>query len=616
MRLTDDQLHALRSYIRRNAPSIDRLEERVSRRIEGEVDTGHRDARGYRNVVVYIQQGLGSQDEILLQVLHIVAATQSNYRLKYPVHLFSFGWDNALLHHNGKNHQGSYNVNISGWARELCALAGTGRPSSPAVIPSLFPFTDPYGHKHNVEQDDLLIFFCNDQNVHMLEQAKKVYNKRVARNSIWVFYSEELIEIALGDFIPGEQPSAATILEMGSEKGTKMIASRSRGLSDMFMEDLQEGILAPLLKLVKADHTLSLNIRNGYINIYYRGGSILKVSELDKHKYRFSFDSKYENVSRNGLSALPLPKSKLLPNTVDEEHVKDVDAWVASIPLLKCTMDIWFGQHPKLEREFQQLVERINNHNPATDYFICDIEYTSKNSRADLIALHWPSRSAMRKRMDCASLAIIEMKQNDGALAGTSGLIDHIENVASIKFEDLREEMKIVFNQRVELGLIQCHSDANKAPVLQNIDRNRLDYIILLSDHDPESQILLDQLSQIPQSPHFTIKVAAANFMGYGLYEQCIFTLAEFKDRFPEQFPDRFIGNGKGKSVQLPCESEESFVTHSEVVPNDQQKTMVVMCERCGVHLATERRLDTWTANSENPNYHDYCQECSRNIVF
>lgn len=51
-----------------------------------------------------------------------------------------------------------------------------------------------------------------------------------------------------------------------------------RALSTTFMNDLKSnGILHPLLERVKQDHTLMLSIRKDYINIYYRGGSILKV---------------------------------------------------------------------------------------------------------------------------------------------------------------------------------------------------------------------------------------------------------------------------------------------------------------------------------------------------
>ncbi len=62
-------------------------------------------------------------------------------------------------------------------------------------------------------------------------------------------------------------------------------------LSETFMHDLLSGNLSKLLKTVKAD-TLCLEIRENYINIYYRGGNILRVTEANGH-YAFGFDQKY-----------------------------------------------------------------------------------------------------------------------------------------------------------------------------------------------------------------------------------------------------------------------------------------------------------------------------------
>ncbi len=52
-----------------------------------------------------------------------------------------------------------------------------------------------------------------------------------------------------------------------------------RKLSEQFMKDLvdSDGVLQPILTRVKKDSTLMLAIRENYINIYYRGGNILKI---------------------------------------------------------------------------------------------------------------------------------------------------------------------------------------------------------------------------------------------------------------------------------------------------------------------------------------------------
>ncbi len=49
------------------------------------------------------------------------------------------------------------------------------------------------------------------------------------------------------------------------------------GLSPSFMADLQSGLLLGMLQQVRADKDLDLHIRDNYLNIYYKGNSLLTV---------------------------------------------------------------------------------------------------------------------------------------------------------------------------------------------------------------------------------------------------------------------------------------------------------------------------------------------------
>jgi hypothetical protein len=86
-------------------------------------------------------------------------------------------------------------------------------------------------------------------------------------------------------------------------KGTMMENGgkyRMRGLSEKFMNDLSkpEGKLHPILERVKKDHSLMLAIRDGYINIYYRGGNILRVTEHQGF-YQTFFDVNFAKSAQN-----------------------------------------------------------------------------------------------------------------------------------------------------------------------------------------------------------------------------------------------------------------------------------------------------------------------------
>lgn len=54
-----------------------------------------------------------------------------------------------------------------------------------------------------------------------------------------------------------------------------------------------------------------------------------------------------------------------------------------------------------------------------------------------------------------------------------------------------------VFNQRLQLGLIHCHSVKGETPAKVQIDDERPEYILLLVDHDPESKTLITPVARL-----------------------------------------------------------------------------------------------------------------------
>lgn len=306
-----------------------------------------------------------------------------------------------------------------------------------------------------------------------------------------------------------------------------------RGLSDGFMRDLRIGLFKPILELIKLDATLCLEIRENYINIYYRGGNILRIEEKGVGNYNLFFDRKYLNEDKTKVPKV-LAESLITGKPKSE---KDIEEWINAIPLLKHEMDLWFGLNPKEEREFQQLLLRENNVRKSakgTDYYICDIEYANKHGRFDLIAVRWPSSSAERKNNKGLRLAFVEMKYLDVALKDDSGIIDHLNKLNMFLCEkqnivDLKEEMKMIFNQKIDLGLID---NKNK---IKHFGEEIPEFIFVLANHDPASKILFDELSKLSSITQFELKFAVSNFMGYGLYLESIYSLEDFKARFPKQ---------------------------------------------------------------------------------
>lgn len=307
-----------------------------------------------------------------------------------------------------------------------------------------------------------------------------------------------------------------------------------RGLSENFIRALEEdGLLNPLLERVKNDSTLCLEIRKNYINIYYRGGNIIRIKE--NKSYLAFFDEKYCKSKKIG--KINTPKIiKDLPNKLISKS--SINCWMEAIPSLKDAMDLWFGKNPKNERESQQLVVRENNlgrYARSTDYFICDIEYANANGRFDLIAVRWPSSGPGRKNNKNVGIAFIEMKYYDGALTEKAGLNEHLKDMNYFlsdqkRLVDLKQEMKNVFNQMRRIGLINNQKD------IDQFNNDKPEYIFILANHDPVSSVLKKELDKLSVNyPDLKLKFAASNFMGYGLYKENVVNLREFKERYARQ---------------------------------------------------------------------------------
>lgn len=308
--------------------------------------------------------------------------------------------------------------------------------------------------------------------------------------------------------------------------------AKQRRLSKEFLSDIKSGVLAPLLDAVNDDTTLCIQIREEGINIYYRGGSLLRVSKQKPGSYIPKFDPQYF-INKSSISIL-----KNIPVTLCSEQ--DTHVWVSSFHLFKHEMDLWFGRHPKEEREYQQLVVRENNYGKCggkTDYLICDIEYAKAAERFDMIAVYWPSSGTERKKTDDVGLSFIEMKYADSALKGTAGLAKHIQGMTKFlsipgNLESIKTEMVGVFNQMHDLGLISVKKK------ITAFGQRKPEFIFLLANHDPDSSILRNELCNIKDSLSglpFDLRFVVSNFMGYGLYRQNVYDIETFLSRFRNQ---------------------------------------------------------------------------------
>ena len=304
-----------------------------------------------------------------------------------------------------------------------------------------------------------------------------------------------------------------------------------RELSETFMNDLlsPKGKLNPILLRVKYDQTLMLAIRNGFINIYYRGGNILKVTETKKGAYTAFFDARY-NISNQ-----EIPES---PRKIDCQE--DANNWVASFLALKNIMDYYLAVNGNSEKEFQQLVARENNFSTISnesEYFISDIEVSDSISgaRFDMMAIRWPATK--RKSGENCRPAFIEMKYGDGAISGKAGLLKHLKDFDAFIADKTRYEtlLQVIENQFVQLDRLELiNFNKGKSFAKVKISPNeKPEIIFILANHNPRGTGLKKiletrEFAEYGESHNFDLKFFVSSFAGYGLHTKCMLNLSDF----------------------------------------------------------------------------------------
>lgn len=254
-----------------------------------------------------------------------------------------------------------------------------------------------------------------------------------------------------------------------------------RGISEGFVQDLKFGDLSFFLERVKEDREkFSLEIRDKNVNIYYCGGSILKIYEK-KYGYRFKFDANY---CLNKGCDINFEKLKNLSPC-------SVGSYIDNFNLMKSEMDSWFEANPKKERKFQQKLLQ--------DVSIIDIEYQihrkklkdGKGMRLDMIMVK------------DGKLIIIENKYGQGALSGNAGIAQHYADINRLfsnetVFEEFLESMKNIINIKSVLGLLGNKSDYLLEQA-NYFSKNNTEVLFLLVNYNPKSSKLRNAINEIKE---------------------------------------------------------------------------------------------------------------------
>lgn len=257
------------------------------------------------------------------------------------------------------------------------------------------------------------------------------------------------------------------------------------------------------IEIVNYDDTLDIQLRDKEPVIYYRGRKIATLLLAGKHKII------------NGAEA---------SGKIDFGNLKQYVDLSAE------------NKKKSKEKEYQQLMTYENNTLSSTDFFIIDYEFSIKSNRIDLIGIRWDSEASKRKlhKGYMPRLALMEIKYTDKAVDKRSGIRDHIDKLE----RDLNDVDINTLKTRVK-NLVAIKMKYNLLPQIPceniSLSKEKPYYIIIIADHDPESKRIINELPAESKYKNFELKFAAANFFGYGIYKENLYSLNKFKQRFSKQ---------------------------------------------------------------------------------
>ena len=265
------------------------------------------------------------------------------------------------------------------------------------------------------------------------------------------------------------------------------IPERGR-LSKPFKQALTEGKYASLIKCIFDDKKLNIQVRDNYLNVYYRGGNILRITPKSFYFDKFYFYNQ---------EALGFPKTYVLyaaqggkiPKEIPtqnqakeiiaklESKEKEIKGLLPDNPKeffkeAKKVMDVWFDKWHHKERDDQQIIASNNKQCiDNNDLAVIDIEFAvsknksynkiGKNCRFDIIAVDRHGQ-----------IYVIELKENEAADSkGNSANVtvhreDFNNTIGKDSSHQFAQEMKQVIETKQLLGILPSYIkiDTNLTP--------------------------------------------------------------------------------------------------------------------------------------------------------
>ena len=302
-----------------------------------------------------------------------------------------------------------------------------------------------------------------------------------------------------------------------------------RIISNNFINDLEDGVLRNILKYVKSDTTLAMEIRKDGINIYYRGGSLLKIKEVGENQYNGYFDKNYIKTENN--------QSVVVECIPSIDNVSKANKLIDYIPKIKQQMDLWMKIEMPYggEREYKHFVAKENNYGfigNESNYFIGDIEYRGSlnNYLFDMIGVKWKADNDNSENLD---LVLFKMYYGDSYLNTLEEVLSDLDNMIEFLHDEkslsiLKDDLREIYKTKSILGLLYPYEE------LRIGFSDKIEIVYIFGNQRNANDNLKNILIGIKNSKQYKeiskiadVKIARSSFMGYALYEKNMINLDE-----------------------------------------------------------------------------------------
>lgn len=281
-----------------------------------------------------------------------------------------------------------------------------------------------------------------------------------------------------------------------------------RGLSASFMSDLKQGgWLSRLTEAIKCDTDLLLEIRDNYLNDYFKGQSLLKLDRSLDNAYSLEIHRKFRVRSIEGMDFF--------------RTAADVQTFVEALPAIKQRVVVHRAEKGGNEIEWEQLLIRANNDEPRlnTEYFIIDRQSVvpGASARFDLSAIFWSREH--RRRGNEVPPVLLEVKygQNPEIRELHEQLARYYKALPPT-LEETAEEAQMILRQKIDVGLIHQPPDRLSTLRTHRISPSKalMRFGVVLVDYNPASRLFSrEDLARLPFAERVDIF-----HVGFGFWSQ------------------------------------------------------------------------------------------------